>query len=187
MLIKMLNLGKKPKKVNLNKEISGFLKENLGSYKFEPAFKLTDFNRIKEAVDKGIAPEKIQSAAEKGSEEEQEARMVQIAEHFELLKQSIPFNLSVDLFGVDEREPSDFEKSKFIRRVRVLQDPNHILELMRAGSLTGTEIDALNEFYPERLQKNLASEEEEEAPEEELDGSAEALKTDIQQTLDRNV
>ena len=152
MLVKMLNLGKSPKKVNVNKEISEFIKNDFGSHKFEPAFKLADFGKIKAAIDKGLGEDKILKIASEGEGEDRDVRVAQMAQHFEQLRQSVPVNLSVDLFGIDEREPSDFEKSKFIRSVRVLQDPGHILELMRAGSLTGTEVDALELFYPEYAQ-----------------------------------
>ena len=152
MLIKMLNLGKSPKKINVLKEIAKFIEDDFGSHKFEPTFKLGDFSRIKDAVDKGIKEEKILKITEEGDEDEQDTKLAQISQHFEQLRQMVPTNLSIDLFGVDEKEPSDFEKSKFIRKVRVLENPNHVLELMLAGQLTGTEMDALNEFYPEYAQ-----------------------------------
>ena len=152
MLIKMLKLGQKPKKANLSKEIANFVNDDFASYKFEPSFKLGDFDRIKEAVNKGIDEREMMKLLEGASEEEQDARTAMVVQHYEQLKNAIPVNLSVDLFGVDEKDPSDFEKSKFIRKVRVLQDPNHILELMKSGQLTGSEVDALNEFYPEYAQ-----------------------------------
>ena len=146
MLVKMLKLGKKPKKANINKEVTQFISEDFGSYRFEPTLKLADFGDIKDAVNEGIDEQEILKQLEAAPEEEQEERAAMIAQHYEQLKQAIPVNLSVDLFGIDDKEPSDFEKSKFIRKVRVLQDPNHILELMKSGQLTGSEMDALNQL-----------------------------------------
>lgn len=149
MLLKLLGLSGKQKKLNAKKAIKEFLSSEDFEDSVESTYKLADFARIKEAVDKGIDEEKFMKDLEGMEAEEKDIYAIKIPAQYEALKAAIPSNMSVDLFGVDEREPSDFEKSKFIRMFRVLEDPAHIVDLMKSGTLTGTEVDALKAFYPE--------------------------------------
>tara|TARA_R110002126_G_scaffold172712_1_gene321499 strand:+ start:4194 stop:4859 length:666 start_codon:yes stop_codon:yes gene_type:complete len=75
----------------------------------------------------------------------------------EALGSLVPTNVSETLFGVDEREPSDFEKSKFIRQYRVVEDPYHVLDLLESGTLSGLEVETLAAFYPILYQEIVSS------------------------------
>lgn len=148
MLLKLLDIKSKVKKHNIDKELNSFLDEKDYEKPKPHELKLADFDRIKKAVEKGINEDKFMKELDKLDGEDKDAFAVMIPQQYQILKDSIPQNISTDLFGIDEKEPSDFEKSKFIRSVRVLQDPGYVIDLMKSGTLTGTEVDALKLYYP---------------------------------------
>ena len=147
--MKLLNLPTVKQKANISKMLDAFLDNPLSKDQIEHNFKLADFDMLRDAVYKGIDEDKFMKLLEGLNEEDKDIVATMIPEQYQALKNSIPVNMSETLFGVDEREPSDYEKSKFIRSVRVLQNPGYVLELLLNGSLTGTEVDALNTYYPE--------------------------------------
>lgn len=149
MLLKLLSLPHKARKANLNKELQTFLEEEIKPRKMESDFNMEDFTKIRDAIAEGVDQDKFNKELEKLTPEQQDEFAVRIPQQYSILRESMPVNQSVDLFGIDEREPSDYEKNKFIRSVRVLQDPSHILDLMNSGLLTGTEVDAFNLYHPE--------------------------------------
>lgn len=79
---------------------------------------------------------------------DQEDLMALATETNSQLAAIVPVNLSTTLYGIDERDPSDFEKSKFIRQMRVIFNPEHILDLIDQGSLSPLEVETLQAWYP---------------------------------------
>ncbi len=67
------------------------------------------------------------------------------------LNEQIPVNQSETLFGIDDLDPSDYEKFKFMQIIRTIDDPTYILQLMIHGQLTDTEVEAMKVFYPNLL------------------------------------
>lgn len=101
---------------------------------------ITDTTTVEEYINKfnSIQDQEVQSDI-----------IVELTQMKDKLNSILPSNQSVSLFGVEDREPSDYEKSKFIRSLRVLDDPTYVLDLLRQKRLTQTEVNALQLFYPE--------------------------------------
>ena len=148
MLLKLLGFKDGPKLKSPIKSISSFL-NGLKNESVSRSFVMDDFAKVVKSIEDGIKEDKFLKELGELDSEAQEMFTAEIPRQYELLKSKIPVNMSQDLFGVDLREPSDFEKSKFIRLLRVVHNPDHVLELMENGQLTGTEVDAIMEFYPE--------------------------------------
>ena len=145
------------RKVNLNKEVQSFLTEELSGKAIDTTINMSDFNKIKEEINTGINEKKMMKELERLEGDDKEFYGIEIARQYQELKKMLPVNLSQTLFGVDDRDPSDYEKNKFLRSVRVLQDPSYVIELMKSGALTGTEVDAMQVFYPTLLEGLQAS------------------------------
>ncbi len=152
MLMKLLGLKSEKKKRNISKELISFLESDKNEKIGKPALTMKDFTPIKEKIEVGIDEDKLLAELEKAPDELRDDLTVEIPAQYSALQGIVPQNVSVDLFGLDEREPSDFEKNKFIRAMRVLQNPNHVLDLLKNGALTGTEIDAMVLFWPKEYQ-----------------------------------
>lgn len=134
---------------NINKQISTYLVDMKRVAPPTSRMSLKDWNNIKtrinQPVDESTMFEWLDSLPE---EVDREMAAVAVSELMGKLRPIMPINVSTTLTGYDEREPSDYEKSKFIRQVRVLENPFIILDLIRSNALTGTEVDALKLFYP---------------------------------------
>ena len=153
------SLGAKPKfKKPANAEFDAFAKDILergGGSTISYVYNLSDYDQLAESAQSGLDVEAIMEFA---PEEIHRDDLVAVVSMFnEALASHIPVNSSVTLFGVDERPPSDFEKSVFVREMRVLADPSHILELMKADQLSYREVDMLKQFYPEYYQELSAA------------------------------
>jgi len=110
---------------------------------------IKDWNIIKERLGTDMDEVKLQMYLEGlPTEVSKEDATVAISELLPKLRPLLPVNISQTLTGYDEREPSDYEKSKFVRTIRVLENPLIILDLIDSNALTGTEVDALQLFYP---------------------------------------
>lgn len=110
---------------------------------------MSDFTSIKETLSKDLNPDRVVEFLDSLPEEvDPDQASIAISELMPKLKKLIPINASTTLTGIDEREPSDYEKSKFIRQIRILENPLSILELIESDAVTGTEVDALKLFYP---------------------------------------
>ena len=109
-------------------------------------YSISDYSSLRGEAMTGLDVNKI---LELGLDTEyEEGYMVAIHDFNEKLQSLVPSNVSETIFGIDERDPSDFEKYKFIRKMRVVENPNHIFDLMAKGELSWTELDTLKEFYP---------------------------------------
>jgi len=157
------SLGNKPKlrKNGLELDVKK-QKQKLKDYienkveKFTPEYTIKDYQPIKEKAMAGIDTEKLIGLDI--DEEIREDMLTAAVELNQKLTEIIPVNTSQTLFGVDERDPSDFEKSKFIRVMRIVEDPSHIFDLLLSGTVSGLEVDALQNFYPsyyEQLKEQL--------------------------------
>ena len=136
---------KQPKRLDAEKWIVSYLK---GETKTPPPFNysLEDFTQLKDKASAGLDVEQLMAQAPE--EVDKDDLIVAGNALNERLQALIPTNMSTTIFGVDEREPSDFEKSIFIRQMRVLEDPGHILDLIAVGQLSHREMEALKLFYP---------------------------------------
>jgi hypothetical protein len=146
------------KKINsINKFALDYLSSK--STKLEPSQRtISDWATIKSRLDTKLDDQKLlQYLDQLPPEVDQDEAAVAIAELIPKLKALLPINTSVTLTGLDEREPSDYEKSKFIRAVRVLENPMHVMDLIASDTITGTEIDALQLFYPSLYEALVAS------------------------------
>ena len=134
---------------NINKFMLDYMKSDKQTKIAEPSRKMGDFKVIKERLSSPLDQDKLDKfLSELPPEVDHDMAAVAVAEILPKLKSIIPINTSVTLTGIDERVPSDYEQSKFIRQVRILEDPLSILGLIEANAVTGTEIDALKMFYP---------------------------------------
>jgi hypothetical protein len=123
--------------------LSSFLETGITRKTLQNEIKLSDYDTQVENIRKGIKVPKDATSD----------LMVVTTELNAQLNNLIPANLSTTLYGVDERPPSDFEKSKFIRQLRVIANPEHVLDLLAVGSLSPLEVETLQSFYPEYYQK----------------------------------
>ena len=136
-----LKLRKKELNENHTSELNAFIHGKKDD-KINIPYSLKDYSELAEKAGKGL---------EVPSDDED--LMVSAAELNAYLSSIIPINSSITLYGVDEREPSDFEKMKFIRQLRVIENPAHVLDLMYAGMLSPLEVDTLAEVYPQYYDK----------------------------------
>ena len=137
-----------PKKVT--KTINDLL-EDKPRTKLVTTFGIKDYEDLREKAVKGIDTNAIMNLglAEEGNED----LLVLVTEFNELLQSIIPQNLSTTLFAIDEKPPSHFEQSKFVRQMRTLLDPaGHLLDLISAGALSGLEVQTVRDFFPELYQ-----------------------------------
>ena len=106
-----------------------------------------------EKLVKEIKDIQIEEIADKfqGWDEQPEFTLA-LSEDLKLLKDEMPVNNSITLFGVDERLPSSFEQTKYIVKYKVFNNPMIVIDNLNAGVLSGLEIDALQMFYPSILQ-----------------------------------
>jgi len=123
-----------------------YLKNELSDKKIKLPYKLEDWPKLKEKASAGISLEKL--AQNDANDEVKDSLLVAGIEFNDKLLNIIPINSSQTLLGIDERDPSDFEKSKFIRKMRVIENPEHIIDLLKKGQLSWTEMDTLRDFYP---------------------------------------
>lgn len=100
---------------------------------------ISDFNELVPGIKKGIDTDAVEG----------DDLWVLLTELNTTLSEILPENISQTLYGFDEREPSDFEKSKFIRQLRVVFNPDHVLDLLDSGTLSPLEVETLQLYYPE--------------------------------------
>lgn len=138
------------KKLNkINGRISDYLVSNDSKLVPISKLKLGDFKVIKERLNHDLDENMIAAAlSTMPTEVSKEDATVALTELMPKLKSTIPINISQTLLGYDERPPSDYEVSKFVRTIRILENPLIILDLIDSNALTGTEVDALKLFYP---------------------------------------
>ena len=110
-------------------------------------YSIKDYHELKEKAIQGIDPPLAQEL--ELSSEDKDILTVGLPVFNQVLMDLVPQNTATTLFGVDERDPSDFEKHKFIRAMRIVEDPGHVLDLLQAGQLSGLEIEVLSLVYPE--------------------------------------
>ena len=77
-----------------------------------------------------------------------EDAVVSLTGAYGAIRDQMPLNQSTTLFGVDDRPPSRSEQSMFIRKLQVMDDPRRVIDLLKAGQLSGLEVDILQQFYP---------------------------------------
>jgi len=112
--------------------------------------KLSKFDEYRDLLSEGIDIDQLTKKLEKlpyGSSKHGLTAI--LPQMINLAADMVPQNRSITLTGIDERPPSDREKFKFIQKLRVLDDPLIVFDLMEAGLLNQTEMDALKLFYPE--------------------------------------
>ena len=116
-------------------------------------FVMKDFESIKDLIS---SPDGLETVVDMFSSiQDEDVRMVLLNASnlaIEGLNNILPINLSETLTGIDDRLPSHFEQTKMIRKIRVLQNPLYVFDLMSQGMLTGTEVEALELFYPTMLE-----------------------------------
>lgn len=144
-----------PKRLEQHKKTIAAYLEGQKKVAFKPEFTIKDFSSVREAALHGIDIEDITKLPLHDGTKD--SLLVASTEFNGKLSNEIPVNLSQTLFGVDERDPSDYEKSKFIRAMRVIENPDHIFELLGAGLLSGHEIDILKDYYPAYYQNLVDS------------------------------
>lgn len=140
---------KKGKPTNLLKTIKSYL-ETDEELDFIPEYRLKDFETLKDRANEGINLEKVLPVLD--SSLDSEAMVVAITEFNQKMVDLIPVNLSETIFGLDEREPSDFEKSQFIRKMRVIENPDHLLDLLLSNQMSPLEVETAILFYPSYYQ-----------------------------------
>ena len=84
--------------------------------------------------------------------DEQPEFTVALSQKLAMLKDLIPINQSVTLFGVEDMPPSTFEQSKWLLQYYIFDNPMVIFDKLNAGVLSGLEIEALEMFYPSILE-----------------------------------
>lgn len=131
---------------NIRNNLKEYIKNPNKITKNYSEYTINNYSELKDKALKGIDINKI---TEKDiSEELKDSLMLEVPNFNNKLSNLVPQNLAETLFGLDERDPSDFEKSKFVRSMRVVENPNHVLELLNSGQLSGLEIEVLANFYP---------------------------------------
>lgn len=143
---------------NINSLISNYLISDKKVLPPKHDRMMTDFTSIKERLSNELNHDQMVKWLDRLPEgvDPDDASMA-VSELMPKLKQLIPVNASTTLTGIDEREPSDYEKSKFIRQIRILENPMSILPLIESDAVTGTEVDALKLFYPSLYEVLVAS------------------------------
>lgn len=138
----------KPAKVTKNKYkpmISAYLDGGV-SKPVQSEYTIKDFSKLAAYAQEGVNP----STSDEGM-------MMAVTDLNQYLRNILPINQATTLFGVDERDPSDFEKSKFIRQMRVVINPNHVFELLTAGSISPLEVETFARVYPESYAEAVES------------------------------
>jgi len=116
------------------------------------SIKIKDFDSITEILRKPQGLNLVEKLNGIKNDVAKESLIITIPQIVSQLAEMIPVNSSQTLTGIDVRPPSDREKFKFIQKVRVLDDPFIVFDLMEVGLLNQTEIEALKLFYPELYQ-----------------------------------
>lgn len=116
------------------------------------SIKIKDFDSITEILRKPQGINLVEKLNGIKNDVAKESLIITIPQIVSQLVEMIPVNSSQTLTGIDVRPPSDREKFKFIQKVRVLDDPFIVFDLMEVGLLNQTEIEALKLFYPELYQ-----------------------------------
>lgn len=124
------------------KRLKAFMESGVSKKDIKLPYSISDYAQLAEQVSSGIAVP-----------ENQDDLMALATETNSMLAALVPTNLSTTLYGVDERDPSDFEKSKFIRQLRVIFDPEHVLDLLESGRMSPLEVETLQTWYPQYYQK----------------------------------
>lgn len=110
-----------------------------------------DFNTIKEYLQEERSPDMVAKQISDIPEAQGDEFTMISTSAIDNLRERLPVNQSETIFGIEDLPPSDFEINRFIRMVRVLENPWYAVDLINAGLITGTEVDALEMFYPQFL------------------------------------
>jgi len=133
---------------NIPKRISQYLKTNDTKELALHPINNTTWPKIQLQINKGIDSENLEIGLANVAPELKDDLVVAITEAIAQLKALMPVNVSVTLTGLDERQPSNYEQNKFMRGLRIVENPALILDLIDANAVTGTELDTLEQFYP---------------------------------------
>ena len=112
-------------------------------------FTTKDYSGLRELAVKGIDVTKLPETLDA---ETLDQLVVDLPDFNAKLQNLIPVNLATTILGVDERDPSSFEKAKFIRSMTVVLSPLGIIESVVSDNLSMLEIEVLEVFYPELYQ-----------------------------------
>lgn len=85
-----------------------------------------------------------------GMEESEDTadNMIALTEFYSNIRNLIPQNQSMTLFGIDDRQPSRSEQDRFKRQLEVIENPRRVMDLLKAGQLSMLEVETLQQFYP---------------------------------------
>ena len=135
-------MHKKPIKLEFLKDIKDFLVSGPDK---------TKQGRLPHSIkDYGDLAERARLGVSLGEEETGDDNLLAATTVFnEAVLNMVPVNTSSTIYGVKEIDPSDFEKMKLIRQMRVVEDPKHVLELLESGMISPLEVETLSTTYPE--------------------------------------
>ena len=138
---------------DINKKIGEFI--STGKKEIKPTYNinLEDFDSIREYIENEITPDTLAEQSKDIDDQElKDNLMLKSQEMINNTRNLLPVDRHESLFDSYEREPSNIQKNKFIRQMRILEDPTITLELIQSGEITPTEIETLGLFYPNYLQ-----------------------------------
>lgn len=110
---------------------------------------LSNYKKIEETLQMGLDPSRIAKATYNAGQALDDDQLAAMGTNINALKEMLPEDQSVSLFGIDDVEPSDYAKMRFLKSVRVLIDPLLPLRLALSGELSGSEVDNMKLFYPQ--------------------------------------
>lgn len=143
-------LGKLKSLESINKTqtnaIENYIK-NPSVVKMTQDYTISDYEELKDKAEKGLDVDLISQL--NLPEDIKDSLTLSVTDFNQKLMGLIPQNITQTLFGVDVRDPSDFEKSKFVRAMRVVEDPSVVLNQMQAGMIGSWEVEVLQDMYPD--------------------------------------
>lgn len=147
----LLGLSKKelihtPEKIT--KTLNRFAKEFLTKHKLKkpstPKYRVSNYDELVETIE--IHTPTQSSRLETMAVDD--GGMLDVVNALPVLN-DIPRNTIQTLFGLDERDVADIEKSKYARMMNVATNPLYLLDLMGSGLLSVSETNHASVFYPE--------------------------------------
>lgn len=115
---------------------------------FKPDYKLSDYDKI------------IKEFTKVKDEDDSSMETSTAINTYNYLHDAIPVNESETLLGIEVLEPSDFEKSIWLRKHYIAMNPNKAYDMINSGNIGMLEMSVLKELYPDMLSniQSLATE-----------------------------
>jgi hypothetical protein len=132
------------------------------------------YEELKSKVPNDISPDRLRIAIDNYGDPVDDVAPMTTNVH-SYLKDNLPYTTSKTLFGLQELEPSDYDKFKFTSSANIAINPSLVLPLMLNGNLTIRQVETLKLLHPSFYEaiKQIVFEEFAKQPEDAKLGMAE--------------